>query len=211
MEPNQNRLRAQHEGCDLPYPEGAERFYLRDGAMLTIRAIQPDDASRLQNLLSRLSQQSIYHRFLAIRSRLRDSEARALSCLDYETKMALVATRDLHDEETVVAVARYVVITHERPELAEIAVVVEDPYQDQGLGTFLCDRLRAYALAHGIKAFHADVHSTNTRMLHLIRQIGPVTSRRMDAGVVEITVDLEAGREPEVPNAPLQSNLSRPE
>jgi RimJ/RimL family protein N-acetyltransferase len=110
--------------------------------------------------------------------------------------MALVATRDVLGEEIIVAVARYLVITPERPELAEIAFVVEDPYQGQGLGTFLCDRLKAYALAHGIKAFHADVHGTNTRMLHLIRQIGPVTSRRLDAGVVEITVDLERKEPP---------------
>jgi len=48
------------------YPQEPEAVTLRDGTMVTVRPIRPNDALRLQALFARLSPRSIFLRFLAV-------------------------------------------------------------------------------------------------------------------------------------------------
>lgn len=106
-----------------------------------------------------------------------------------------MAVRTSYDEDVVVALAQYEVFEPFELGLAEVAVVVEDAYQGQGLGSFLCGSLAAHARAHGIKAFTCDVHCMNSRMLHLISRSGLNSTRRRQKGVIEIRVDLASGHQ----------------
>jgi hypothetical protein len=55
----------------LGYPGELEReLTLKDGSVVHLRPIRPDDAPRLQELHSRLSRESAYQRFFAIVRRL---------------------------------------------------------------------------------------------------------------------------------------------
>jgi hypothetical protein len=73
----------------------AESVTLQDSIALTIRPIRPDDARLLQRLLLRLSPKSNYVRFLGLRKALSDEEAEVLANVDYQRRMALVATNEL--------------------------------------------------------------------------------------------------------------------
>jgi RimJ/RimL family protein N-acetyltransferase len=168
---------------------GTETFSLRDGAAVTVRAIRPDDAPRLQELVSRLSPGSLRSRFLGERRRLKASEARLLAGVDHDTWMALVATRGVGPEEQVVAVARYAT-ARDQPDLAEVALVVEDAYQGQGLGTFLARRLTRYARAHGVASFQATMYCSNRRMERLLQHMGQIASRRVSSGILAVVVNL---------------------
>ena len=62
------------------YPSELEReLTLKDGSVVRIRPIQPDDTPRLQELHSRLSRQTAYHRFFSIVKRLPSDWARVLA------------------------------------------------------------------------------------------------------------------------------------
>src|ERR1700745_2763051 len=63
---------------------------LRNGALVRVRAIRPDDAPRLMALSSRLSPRTVYQRFFSFR-RLLPEEAHAFSNVDYRRRMAVVA------------------------------------------------------------------------------------------------------------------------
>jgi acetyltransferase len=168
-----------------------ESVVLRDGTAVTIRAIRPDDARRLQELFERLSPESIYLRFLEQRKAVSNREAERLATVDYDKQMALVATRQENDEEHIIGVARYSAIDSSAQDSAEAAIVVEDRFQGKGLGTLLADRLVKYARTHGIQSFLAEVSIDNMRMIQFIRRTGlPVKSKR-DTGVWELRVDLE--------------------
>ena len=171
--------------------KNSESVELLDGMQVLIRPIRVDDAPRLQSLFGRLSQTSIYYRFLGLRKELSGEQARRLADLDYQTQMALVATCGNGADEDVIAVARYSVLPGSRPVEAEAAIVVEDRHQSKGLGTLLLERLAAYATAHGIRTFLAEIRHDNGRILRLIRRSGLPSQSRLEAGVLVLRVGLE--------------------
>jgi GNAT superfamily N-acetyltransferase len=173
------------------YTYRSEVVTLRDGTTLTIRPIRPDDAPRLQVLFDRLSPESIISRFLANCHELPFQQADDLINADDRTQMALVATREQSGEEYIVAVARYWLIPADEPGLAEPAIVVEDQYQNRGLGTLLLKRLVAYARARGIRTFLAAYDHNNARITRIIRRSGLPTESRVELGICGIRVNLE--------------------
>jgi acetyltransferase len=88
---------------------------LRDGTDLTIRFIRPEDAFGLQRLLSRLAPETVYFRFLSFRSYLPDAETLHLATVDYQNRVAFVATRWVEGGEEIVGVARYDVLGKTAP------------------------------------------------------------------------------------------------
>lgn len=173
------------KGCPDRWP-----FQLRDGTMVTLRPIRPDDAPRLQTLFARLSPRSIFLRFLGHRKELPLKLAERLANVDYQTRMALVATREPYQDD-IVAVARYDGSPPVEPGLADVAIVVEDQYQGQGLGTLMLDRLVAHARAHGIRGFLATIYHDNTPIKRIIQHSGLPVEGRAESGVWEVQMKLD--------------------
>lgn len=167
----------------------AETAQLRDGTRVTTRAIRPDDAPRLQAFHARLSPESIYLRWLSAHPLLTDDEAAALSQVDYQERMAFVATRPASVEE-IIGVARYALAPAEGPGAAEAAVVVADALQQQGLGTLLLRRLLAYARTQAITTWVAEINAQNARMLRFIQRGGLPTTKRLESGSWQVRIDL---------------------
>ena len=128
-------------------------FELEGGARVLIRPIEPGDKERLVNGLRQLSLESIRKRFLAAKPHFSRSELRYLTEVDGVNHIALVAVLE-DDPDQLVAVARCVRLP-DRPGTAEMAIVVGDPWQGQGLGRELARRLADAALAVGIRRFAA--------------------------------------------------------
>ena len=169
-------------------PSMPEKIALHDGRWAAIRPIRPDDAARLQAFHTRLSPETIYRRFLGVHPVLSEAEAARFTNIDYQTEMAFVATHAEEGEEDIVGVARYAALGPARPSEAEAAVVVEDRYQGQGLGTRLLERLLDHARSHSIYAFVAEISSHNDQILRFIEESGFPVEKRLDAGVWEIKV-----------------------
>lgn len=168
------------------YPPMPQAVKLLDGALVTVRSIRPDDAPRLQALFNRLSQDSIFLRFLQHRKELPYEQAVHLSTVDYDTRMALVATRE---QQEIVAVARYAVTDPDCPDRAEAAIVVEDQYQGRGLGMVLLKWLLVYAQTHDIWVFQAIVAPNNTQILRFIERSGLPYEKKLEQGAWEITIN----------------------
>jgi RimJ/RimL family protein N-acetyltransferase len=164
---------------------------LPDGTTIFIRPIRPDDAPRLQAMHARLSAESIRLRFLNLHLELSDAEARRLASVDGESAAAFVAVATAADE-AVVGVARYARLGPARPGSAEAAVIVEDRYQGQGLGTALVAHLLDYARAHGVAEFVAEVSCDNERMLRFIRRSGYPGQMSLRDGAWEVRVNIAA-------------------
>lgn len=169
---------------DVPgYPAELVRpIVLRDGARLRMRPVSPDDVAALEALFHRLSPRTVYHRFFAPYERLRAEWYRHFANVDYRARLALVA----EDERAgaLRAVARYE--PGEAPGIAEVAVVVEDPWQGRGLGTLLLDALLQAAEPRGLRRFTADVLADNRRMLHVLWRVGEIRRRTVEEGVVSL-------------------------
>jgi GNAT superfamily N-acetyltransferase len=172
-------------GEAAPYPADLEREVIADGdERVRLRPIRADDAPRLQALHARLSRQTIYQRFFSVLKRLPTDWARYLAEVDYRRRLALVLERGPATAPELVAVGRYE--PTEDPAMAEVALVVEDPWQRRGLGRLLLTELLRAAEERGVRRFRADVLADNTRMLDLIARSGVIESRRLEGGVVSL-------------------------
>lgn len=168
------------------YPGELEReIVLKDGSRLRIRPITPDDERRLSALYERLSRQTAYQRFFTVMRRLPPDWAHILANVDYRRRLALVAELQAGAEPELVAVARYEPAGE--PDAAEVAFVVQDGWQNRGLGTILLHALLEAAGARGIRRFRAYVLSDNHRMLDLLTRFTEVRSRTLEQGVTELT------------------------
>ena len=153
-----------------PYPwQESRRTRLRDGRDVMARPARLTDTEPLQDLFYRLSDDSLYSRFMQYKRRHPREEMRELVDLDYEDSMALVVT-PAGEDQPIVAVARYDVNPADR--LADVAFVVADDWQGQGLGTFLMRRLTEIASSRDIAGFTADVFAKNFDMLDIFQRSG---------------------------------------
>src|ERR687892_2448814 len=105
-------------------------FTLARGAKVVIRPIEPGDKDRLVNGLRQLSEESIRKRFLAAKPRFSSAELRYLTEVDGVNHIALVAVLERNPDQ-LVGVARCVRLP-DRPDMAEMAIVVRDPWHGRG-------------------------------------------------------------------------------
>ena len=162
---------------------------LRDGATLHRRAIRADDAPRLRAFHHRLSRQTVMLRFFGVMPELSHELAERLSHVDYDSRMAVVATQEASADAPIVAVVRY---QRAEPDAAEIALAVEDSWQGRGIGPQLLDTLAAYARRRGFITLIAEVMYSNDHMLALLRHSRfPVTFHLRD-GRVQARMDISS-------------------
>ncbi len=162
-----------------------DEFRTRDGSRLVVRPISPVDAAALVALHARLSADTIYRRYFGARPHLSPADVDRFTRIDEDWRFALVAVREPGD---LVAVARYEGSPGSRS--AEIAVVVDDALQHQGVGRALLERLVDVAAECGLDALVADVLSANSPMLRLLVALGLPARTVRDGTTNTVTVDL---------------------
>lgn len=158
---------------------------LRDGSRLVVRPIHRGDGPALVALHARLSAGTIYRRYFGVRPHLAPAVVDRFTRIDEDWRFALVAVREPAD---LVAVARYEGSDGARS--AEIAVVVDDALQHQGVGRALLGRLVDVARERGIERLDADVLSANSPMLGLLRALGLPSRSVREGETLTIMVDL---------------------
>jgi GNAT superfamily N-acetyltransferase len=152
-----------------------EEHVLADGARVTLRFIQPDDAEELAQAFERLSTRSRYQRFFVPMPRLSDEMIRYLTDVDGENHVAIVATTESLDlkRELGLGVARYVRLA-DAPSVAEAAVTVVDEAQGRGIGKLLLAALARVARERGVTAFRGMVLADNAPMRALLSELSAV-------------------------------------
>jgi RimJ/RimL family protein N-acetyltransferase len=154
-----------------------EPICLRSGRAVHVRVIAPDDSERLTAAHARLSPETQYRRFHAIKPTLTRKDARYLVEIDGYNHVALVAT-PLDDPDRIVAVARFVRLPGD-PTAAEFSIVIGDEFQGDRLGSGLFARLIDTATAVGIERFVAPMLADNPAAHALVERAGAASWRRL--------------------------------
>jgi GNAT superfamily N-acetyltransferase len=155
-----------------------------DGAAIRVRAIRPDDHERLHEHFSRLSEQSVYFRFMGMKRDLTPDDLKCLTELDFKNHVGLAATVTENGRERFIGVGRY--ICGSDPHRAEVAFAILDEFQGRGIGTLLLEHLGLIADANGIAEFEADVLGDNRQMLEVFAHSGFKSTRSLESGVVHL-------------------------
>lgn len=164
--------------------ESTER--LRDGTLVSLRPIGPDDEPLLHDLAAHMTPEDRRLRFFAPMHDIPHTLAVRLTHLDYDREMALAA---MH-EGTVLGIARYAATDPERAS-AEYAIAVRSDWKGRGLGYLLMQRLIDVAQLRGIGELTGIVLRENKPMLLMSREFGfTPASDPADASVVRVTKPL---------------------
>ncbi len=148
-----------------------------------LASLEACDTELVTGFFRRLSAESVYRRFFSPISKA-------------ERFTASILRVDAHDREAVAAVesgelvgiAQYSRLPGARQ--AELAIVVADDRQGQGIGTRLVAALADRAVTHGIDAFAVDIQGDNHGAMRLLRRINPDVRLRFAAGVGEGVIPL---------------------
>ncbi len=178
-----------------PYPQQyVGEWTMKNGAVLMIRPIRPEDEPLMIDFHSRLSDRSVYLRYfqpLKLTQRTAHERLTRICFIDYDREMALVAVRK-HDDGTneIIAVGRLSKI--HGTEEAEIAVLVRDEFQHQGLGTELVSRLMRVAQDENLKYVSSTMLGINREMRAICNRLGFRLSVDMEEDVVNARAALKA-------------------
>jgi GNAT superfamily N-acetyltransferase len=160
---------------------------LRNGQRVEIRALRLGDEAALIAAVGRASPQSIYRRFFGPKRDFTEKEIAFFVNVDFVNHVALVAEVEEGGQPAIVGGARYIVV---KPGQAEVAFVVVDAYQGQGLGTLLMRHLAALARGAGLRELIAEVLPENALMLKVFENSGLRISTRREPQVVHVALDL---------------------
>ena len=159
----------------------------RDGRQIEIRALRPDDEDDMLAAIGRTSIESLQRRFFVVKRGFSQKEIDFFMKIDFSNHVALVALADEDGRPTIVGGGRYVVV---EPGRAEVAFVVIDGYQGQGLGAHLMRHLAGIARDAELTELTAEVLPENTAMRKVFSKFGFRPGPRPDPQVIHLVMHL---------------------
>lgn len=177
-----------------PYPiQYSSPWTLKSGTPVEIRPIRPEDEPLMVRFHTSLSERSVYMRYfhmLNLGRRIEHDRLTRVCFIDYDREMALVAEVNgpQAGQRSIIAVGR--LSRMHGTDAAEVALVISDEYQRQGLGTELMRRLISVARAEKLTHLSAEVLAENREMLHVTQKTGFRLERGSDETTVRVSLDL---------------------
>ncbi|MFH2123758.1 MAG: GNAT family N-acetyltransferase [Pseudomonadota bacterium] len=160
---------------------------LDNGTQVNFRPVHPTDEPLMRDLLYDLSKETLYYRFMSHNQRFGQKQIQNFVYVDHRKDVAIVGTLPEAYGEDIIAVGRYYL--DERTNMAEVAFVIRDEWQNKGLGSFLFRHLMTIAKASGISGFTAEVLRDNKRMQAIFNHSGYKVQSRVEEGVCSFKIE----------------------
>jgi acetyltransferase len=167
-------------------------FRTQRGQLVAARQAMAADTLLLAELLCRLSERALHLRYMrsgCFSAEAIWSEAVRMAQGRSPDHTTLVATIRPNEYDEAVAVAELVRDRHDLT-VGEIALVVRDDEQRQGIGSFLLWRLLRVAQRSGITSLSASVLAENSAMLRLIYALGLPYTAMTRYGETQVIVSI---------------------
>jgi acyl-CoA hydrolase/GNAT superfamily N-acetyltransferase len=160
---------ADIEGKMVIGPKDFRATYVLDnGTPIALRHIHPTDEPGMRDLFYALSQETMYYRFMSRVKTIPRRELQNFVYVDHRNEIAIVATVPEAYGDEIVAVGRYYL--DPKTNMAEVAFVVRDSWQNLGIGSFLLNQLATIAKRNGISGFTAEVLHNNRAMQRVFQK-----------------------------------------
>ena len=165
----------------------AVRENLRDGSIIDIRALKPQDEAGMLAAVERTSAQSLQRRFFVMKRSFSEKERTYFMQVDFSNHVALVAIAPEDGQPVIIGGGRYIVF---EPGRAELAFIVVDAWQGRGIGSILMRHLIAIARDSALKELTAEILPENTAMLKVFGKFGFSPAPRRDPQTVHLVLKL---------------------
>jgi acetyltransferase len=179
-----------------PYPTPyVQPWTLRNGTPVTLRPIRPEDEPLMVTFHETLSARSVYLRWLHrlnLSQRIAHQEMIRMCFIDYDRQMALVADYEnpLTGQHEIIGVGS--LIEEHSTKNAEIALLVADQFQRQGLGTELLRRLIQVGCDEQLQRVTGDILAENQGMQEICKKLGFHLQYSLEEQVVKVELELIA-------------------
>jgi acetyltransferase len=175
-----------------PYPvQYVTEWMLRDGTPVTIRPIRPEDEPLMVRFHETLSEQTVELRYFGpqkLSQRVAPEQLLRIRCVDYDREMVLlVEQRDPIIGERAILGFGCLIKLH-RSNDAEVALLVGDAWQGQGIGSELLRRLIQIGRDTGVARIIGEVLPDNQMMLRILPRFGFKLHRSMTGPVQVVLV-----------------------
>lgn len=164
------------------------KVILKDGSVILFRPIVRDDVDDWLLMFNRLSERTRYFRLHFPAKEMRREDALRFCTVDYVNSYAFVAEAVEAGQKVMVAVGRYSRLPSGTS--AEIAFVIDDTYQEKGIGTKMIEWLAVVARKNGIDTFEALVLPENTTMMSVLQGYGFHMSKQFKNDVYHVAFPL---------------------
>lgn len=164
--------------------EYKSRTTLKNGKIMSVRPLMPSDEIAYRNFFYSLKEKTIFLRFfhsVTIFSRKMAQEHWAN--IDYRKNISLIGSVKYRGNKEIVGVGTYAKIDEE---WAEVAFVVRDDFQGQGIAAYLFRELEKVARINGFSGFFAAILPENTAMLNLCKKFYPNCSIKRGAEEIDL-------------------------
>ncbi len=172
------------------YPQELEHYQtLKDGTELFFRPVKPTDDEALSEMLYSLSKESVEKRYFTYTKTFPHKDVQKLTNIDYQQDLAIVGCVPGPSGEKIVGIAQY--FLDPKTQKAEVAFIVQDEWQDKGMGSFLLNYITDVAKSRGVKTFYATVLPKNKAMLNIFYNSGYQVKTEFDGETYSINYDLK--------------------
>ncbi len=171
------------------YPAELEHYEtLKDGTEIFFRPVKPTDEEALSEMLYSLSRASVEKRYFTHTKTFPHKDVQKLTNIDYEQNLSIIGCVPGPAGEEIVAIGQY--FLDPKTQTAEVAFIVQDEWQDKGMGGYLMRYLSDTAASRGVRKFYATVLPKNRAMLNVFHNSGYKINTEFDGEAYHITYDL---------------------
>jgi len=159
-----------------PYPvQYVTEWMLRDGTPVTIRPIRSEDEPLMVRFHETLSEQTVEMRYFGpqkLSQRIAPEQLLRMRCVDYDREMVLVVEqRDpTTGDRAILGLGCLIKLSHSTD--AEIALLIGDVWQGQGIGSELLRRLIQIGRDKGLARIIGEILPDNHVALRILPRFG---------------------------------------
>lgn len=173
------------KGIKGEYPEALETYRTTNREFeILLRPVKISDEPLLKDFFYALSDDSMYRRFISTRTDMPHNRLQQFVAIDYTREMIILAITGKEEKEMILGMAQYLIDTTKHT--AEVAFVVRDDYQNNGIGTELLSYITYIAKKNGLHGFTAALLMENKHMLHLLENAGFNIEKKSEGGMYEL-------------------------
>jgi acyl-CoA hydrolase/GNAT superfamily N-acetyltransferase len=173
------------------YPSHIDEFHqFNGGVVIRFRPIRPSDEEQMRRLFYRFSDEAVYYRYFSTLKAMPHTRMQTYVNVNWNNAMSIVGVFGKPGEGSIVAEARYL-IDHEG-RWAEVAFVVDEPFQGIGISTYVFNLLVKLARQNGIKGFWADVLTSNIAMMKVFEKSGLPVVKELEDGIYHISIPFDS-------------------
>ncbi len=158
----------------------------KNGIKVRFRPIKPSDEEQMRRLFYRFSDESIYYRYFCSVTIMPHSKMQEYVNIDWNHSMSIVGLVGAPGEGIIIAEARY--LGKKSDAMAEIALIVDEKYNNLGIATYMVNLLIKLGKKRGIEVFTAEVLFSNYKIMKVFKKACPNLKSELEDGVYSIAM-----------------------